>query len=67
MDEKRQTIQDQANDSAAQRQLQAALYADEVKVCLMSFFWAIWIYEGALSEITSTMSLRWKRLCARGH
>jgi hypothetical protein len=32
MDEKRQSIQDQANDPSAQRQTQAALYADEVKV-----------------------------------
>jgi len=31
MDEKRQSIQDQASDPSAQRQTQAALYADEVK------------------------------------
>ena len=34
IDEKRQSIQDQASDPSAQRQTQAALYADEVKVRL---------------------------------
>jgi hypothetical protein len=32
MAEKRQSMQDQAEDSSAQRRIQAALYADEVKV-----------------------------------
>jgi hypothetical protein len=34
MDEKRQSIQDQSGDPLAQRQTQAAFYADEVKVRL---------------------------------
>jgi hypothetical protein len=64
MDEKRQSIQDQASDPSAQRQTQAALYADEVKVRVIG---SIFIYLSlchSFSGIKYTMSSRWKRLFA---
>lgn len=33
MEEKRQSIQEQDDDKSVQRRIQAALFADEVKVC----------------------------------
>ena len=66
MDEKRQSKQDQASDSSAQRQIQAALYADEVKVHLTGANFDHLNLHDPCSEIRCTMSSRWKRLSVRG-
>ena len=65
MDEKRQSIQDQARDPSAQRQIQAALYADEVKVRITGAYFSYLNLYHPYSEIRYIMSSRWKRSSAR--
>ena len=44
MEEKRQSVLNQASDPSAQRQTQATLYADEVKVRVISVFFYARVY-----------------------